>query len=31
MEIALIIAGLSILIAFGYSVFEINNHPTTNK
>ncbi len=29
MEITLIIAAVSILIAFGYSVYEINNHPTT--
>jgi len=27
MEITLIIAAISIVIAFSYSVFEINNHP----
>ncbi len=29
MEWTLIIAALAIVIAFGYTVLEINNHPTT--
>jgi len=29
MEWTLIIAAIAIAIAFGYTVYEINNHPTT--
>jgi hypothetical protein len=28
MEWTLIVAAIAIAIAFGYTVFEINNHPT---
>ena len=31
MEWTLIVAALAIVIAFGYSVFEINNHSTKHK
>jgi len=29
MEWTLIVAAIAIAIAFGYTVYEINNHPTT--
>ena len=29
MEWTLIVTAISIAIAFGYTVYEINNHPTT--